>query len=67
MSTFPALDGGELDEAQLGGGATEVGGGDPDWLGFDKVTEITVVKDRGDGVGVSPPPVEGAPFGKHCE
>jgi hypothetical protein len=43
------------------------GGGDPDWLGGDCVTLITVVEDR-DGVVTCPPPIEDvAVLGKHCE
>jgi len=41
MDTFPALAGGLLGKAQLGGD-TVVGGSDPDWLGVDRVMEMTV-------------------------
>jgi hypothetical protein len=43
MDTFPALAGGLLDEAQLGGD-TVVGDSDPDWLGVDRVMEMRVVE-----------------------
>jgi hypothetical protein len=56
-----------LDEAQLGDDPVLGGGGDPDWLGGDRVTLITVVEDR-DGVVTCPPPIEDvAALGKHCE